>query len=160
MNAIEMLKQQHREVEKLFEKIDKAEGAEKKALADEISDKLAVHAAIEEQHFYPATKNARTEDLLREAVEEHLSAKRLIADLLDCEPEDEQFDAKIRVLKEQIDHHVEEEEGELFPKVQKLFSKDELEDLAVVMEDAARELEEGVPRESVPAQTGSPAPIE
>ena len=160
MTAIELLKQQHREVEKLFEKIEQAEGDEKKSLADEISDKLAVHAAIEEQHFYPATKSARTEDLLREAVEEHLSAKRLIADLLDCQPDDDQFDAKITVLKEQIGHHVQEEEGELFPKVQKLFSKDELEDLAVVMEDAAQELEQGAPREKVPAETGAAAPID
>ncbi|GAC1336353.1 MAG: hemerythrin domain-containing protein [Myxococcales bacterium] len=160
MNAIELLKKQHREVEDLFEKFDGAKGPQQQAIAETIADKLAVHAAIEEQHFYPATKTARTEDLLREAVEEHLSAKRVIADILDCDPADPQFVAKVKVLKEQIEHHVKEEEGELFPKVQKLFSKDELEDLAVVMQDTAEDLEKGAPRESVPAQTGAPSPID
>lgn len=160
MNAIELLKQQHREVEDLFEKFESAPGAQKQKIADAIADKLAIHASIEEQHFYPATKTARTEDLLREAVEEHLSAKRVIADILDTDPSDPQFTAKVKVLKEQIEHHVEEEETELFPKVQKLFSKDELEDLAVVMQDTAEDLEKGAPREAVPGETGAPSPID
>ena len=129
MNAIELLEQQHRDVEKLFKKIEKAEAGEKERLFDELADNLAVHAAIEEQHFYPTTKDARTEELLQEAVEEHLAVKRIIADLLEMEPDDAQFDAKIKVLNEQVEHHVEEEEEELFPKVKKLRSKDELEDL-------------------------------
>ncbi|HEY6051285.1 MAG TPA: hemerythrin domain-containing protein [Thermoanaerobaculia bacterium] len=161
MNAIELLEQQHREVEKVFEKIEKARSDAKEELFDELADSLAVHAAIEEQHFYPATKDARTEELLQEAVEEHLSAKRVIADLLECEPSDPQFDAKVKVLQEQIDHHVEEEEEELFPKVQKMLSKDELEDLGMVMEDLAQELlEGGAPRQQVPAETGAAAPLE
>ena len=161
MNAIDLLKQQHREVEELFKKIDKAGPEEKEKLFDELADSLAVHAAIEEQHFYPATKDARTEDLLEQAVEEHLSVKRIIADLLEMEPDDAQFDAKIKVLQEQVEHHVEEEEQELFPKVQKLHSKDELEDLGVLMEQTAEELEEqGAPRMEVPKETGAAAPIE
>jgi hemerythrin superfamily protein len=161
MNAIELLKQQHREVEKLFKGIEKAGPDEKEKLFDELADALAVHAAIEEQHFYPATKDARTEELLQEAVEEHLSVKRIIADLLEMEPDDAQFDAKITVLQEQVDHHVEEEEGELFPKVQKLHSKDELEDLGVLMEQTAEELkEQGAPRMEVPKETGTAAPLD
>ena len=161
MNAIDLLKQQHREVEKLFKKIEKAGPDEKEQLFDELADSLAVHAAIEEQHFYPATKDARTEELLQEAVEEHLSVKRIIADLLEMEPDDAQFDAKIKVLQEQVEHHVEEEEGELFPKVQKLHSKDELEDLGVLMEQTAEELkEQGAPRMEVPKETGSAAPLD
>src|SRR5688500_8847072 len=120
MDAIELLKQQHQEVKKLFAMIEEAEGDDKAALVDELADNLAAHAAIEEEIFYPHTLSARTEDLLREAVEEHLSAKRLLADLLECDVDDDSYDAKIKVLKEQIEHHVEEEEGELFPKVKKL----------------------------------------
>ncbi|MFL5313128.1 MAG: hemerythrin domain-containing protein [Myxococcales bacterium] len=161
MNAIDLLKQQHRQVEKLFAAIEKAGPDEKEKLFDEVADALAVHAAIEEQHFYPATKDARTEELLQEAVEEHLSVKRIIADLLEMEPDDAQFDAKIKVLQEQVEHHVEEEETELFPKVQKLHSKDELEDLGVLMEQTAEELEEqGAPRMDVPKETGTAAPLD
>jgi hemerythrin superfamily protein len=98
---------------------------------------------------------------LQEAVEEHLSAKRLVADLMEMSPDDPQFEAKIKVLQEQIDHHVEEERTELFPKVRKLLKKEELEDLGVVMEDLAEELKSsGSPRESVPAETGEAAPLE
>jgi hemerythrin superfamily protein len=161
VNAIELLKQQHREVEKLLKKIEKAKSDEKEELFDEIADSLAVHAAIEEQHFYPATKDARTEELLQEAVEEHLAVKRIIADLLEMEPDDPQFDAKITVLKENVEHHVEEEESELFPKVEKVHSKDEMEDLGVLMEQTAKELkEQGAPRMQVPAETGAAAPID
>ena len=160
MNAIELLKQQHKEVKGLFKKIEKAEGEEKQELFDAIADELAVHAAIEEKHFYPASKSARTEDELREAVEEHLSVKRVIADLLECEPSDPQFDPKIQVLIEQVEHHVEEEEEELFPKVEKLLSADELDDLGLVMEEMAEELkEEGEPRTAVPGETGEAAPL-
>ena len=160
MNAIELLKQQHREVEKLFKGIEKAGPDEKEKLFDELADALAVHAAIEEQHFYPATKDARTEELLQEAVEEHLSVKRIIADLLEMEPDDAQFDAKMTVLQEQVEHHVEEEEGELFPKVKKLLGKDALDALEQEMTATREELmEEGDPREAVPAETDEAARI-
>ena len=161
MNAIDLLKKQHVEARKLFKEIEKAGPEEKEQLFDDLADALAVHAAIEEQHFYPATKDARTEELLQEAVEEHLSAKRIIADLLEMEPDDPQFDAKIKVLQEQIEHHVEEEETELFPKVQKLHSKDEMEDLGVSMEQTAEEMkEQGAPRMEVPKETGAAAPLD
>src|SRR5438132_13529775 len=76
-------------------------------------------------------------------------------------PDDPQFDAKIAVLKEQVEHHIEEEEAELFPKVRRMFKADELEDLGVAMEDMAEDLKaEGAPRESVPAETGAAAPLE
>jgi hemerythrin superfamily protein len=161
VDALKLLKTQHDEAKQLFKKIEKAEGDEKGELFDELADALAVHATIEEKHFYPATKNARTEELLQEAVEEHLNAKRVIADLLEMSPSDEQFDAKVKVLQEMIEHHIEEEEGELFPKVKKLLSADELEDLGVVMEDMAEDLKaQGAPRENVPAETGAAAPLE
>lgn len=161
MNAIELLKNQHDEAKALFKKMENGGEEEKQDLFERLADALAVHATIEEKHFYPATKSARTEELLQEAVEEHLAVKRLIADLLEMSPDDPQFDAKIAVLEEQVEHHIEEEEGELFPKVRKMLSADELDDLAVVMEDMAQELKaQGAPRESVPAETGSAAPLE
>ena len=148
MNAIELLRTQHEEAKGLFKKIEKAEDEEKLDLFEQLADALAVHATIEEKQFYPATKNARTEELLQEAVEEHLAAKRLIADLLEMSVDDPQFDAKVAVLKENVEHHIEEEE-------------EELEDLGVVMEDMAEDLKAaGAPRESVPAETGSAAPLE
>jgi hemerythrin superfamily protein len=161
MSAIDMLEADHREVEDLFEELESAEGAaEKREIFDEIADKLAVHAAIEERHFYPAAKSKETEDLLKEAAEEHLSVKRLIADLLALNAKDETFDAKAKVLKEQIEHHVEEEEGELFPKVQKLLDSDTLDALEQEMMATRDELlAEGEPREQVPEETDKAAPI-
>jgi len=161
MNAIDLLKSQHREVSKLFSKLEKAsKAADKTELFEEIADKLAVHAAIEEHHFYPAVKAKRTEDILLESLEEHLGIKRVIADLLEVSAEDETFDAKAKVLKEQVEHHVEEEESDLFPKVKRLFDKEQLEALGQEMSAEQAELEaEGEPRRSVPAETGHPASI-
>jgi hemerythrin superfamily protein len=161
MNAIEMLKEQHEEVAELFEQIEKAKDANRKrALFEEIADKLAVHAAIEEMHFYPAVKAKRTEDILLESLEEHLGIKRVLADLLEIDVEDETFEAKVKVLKEQVEHHVGEEQDDLFPKVEKLFDEETLEAIAQEMTATQEELiAAGDPRQSVPAQTDRPAEI-
>ncbi len=163
MNAIDLLEQQHREVEELFEEFDDAgEGASKtkERLCKEISDALAVHAEIEEKLFYPESKQENTEELLRESVEEHLAMKRIVADLVESGPDDEQFEAKMKVLKEQVEHHVGEEEKELFPRVRKDLSRDELDDLGDRMQVMAEELEaEGSPSKNIPGETDSAAPI-
>jgi hemerythrin superfamily protein len=161
MDCIEMLKEQHEEVAALFEEIEDADSPESKAeLFQEIADKLAVHATIEEQHFYPAVKARRTEDILLEALEEHLGIKRVIADLLAIEANDETFDAKIKVLKEQVEHHVEEEETDLFPKVRKLLDKTTLEALAQEMTATQEELiAAGEPRNAVPGETDAAASL-
>lgn len=163
MNAIDLLERQHREVEELFEEFERAgEGAHKtrERLCQQISDKLAVHAEIEEKLFYPESKQGDTEDLLRESVEEHLAVKRLLADLLEHGTDDENFDARMTVLKEQVEHHVEEEEKELFPKVKKSCSKEELEDLGARMDELAQRIvDEGEPSSRIPDQTDHPAPI-
>src|SRR3982751_5715002 len=152
MSAIDLLESQHREVEKLFSQIEKAKDNEKKTeLFNEIADKLAVHASIEEHHFYPAVKAKRTEDILLESLEEHLGIKRVLADLLETAAGDETFDAKIKVLKEQVSHHVEEEETELFPKVRKLFNSAQLEAIGQEMSAEQAELEDdGEPRLAIP----------
>ena len=161
MNAIDLLESQHREVEKLFAKIEKSKSDDVKGrLFEEIADKLAVHASIEEHHFYPAVKANRTEDILLESLEEHLGIKRVLADLLETEPSDETFDAKIKVLTEQVSHHVKEEEEELFPKVRKLFSKEQLEAIGQEMSAEQAELEDdGEPRLSIPGEASHAAHI-
>src|SRR5688500_2343758 len=103
MNALDLLKQQHEEVSKLFkkfEKLDEGATAERRELFVMIADRLSAHATIEEQYFYPSIKTDKTEDTIREAVEEHLGVKRIIADLLEMEPTDENYSAKMKVLME------------------------------------------------------------
>lgn len=161
MNAIKILMDQHREVEALFKEFENEESSERKqAIFDELADSLAAHAEIEEQIFYPGVKMKETEDLLRESVEEHLSVKRIIADAMQLDPEDEQFEAKLTTLQEQVEHHVGEEEGQLFPKVKKAMSDEELEELGIEMENLmATLMSEGEPRANVPDQTDEAAPV-
>lgn len=159
MDAIKLLKEQHEEVKQLFEDYEEATPVSKQEIFEEIADKLAAHATIEEKIFYPATYVGELKDLLKEAVEEHLAAKRVIADLLQMEPSDENFDAKVKVLQEQIEHHVEEEEGELFSKVRKTLSKVELDFIGTEMEAMFDTLISGEPRKSVPSETDAAAPL-
>jgi hemerythrin superfamily protein len=160
MDAIELLKDQHRQVEKLFAQIEKSEDSEHTlALFEELADSLAAHSAIEEEIFYPAAYAKQTKELLQEAVEEHLSVKRVLADLLELTPEDESFDAKIKVLKEQVEHHVKEEEGELFKKVKKELGKDELETLGAEMEEQFEAEMADDPSSRIPGETDEAAPI-
>ena len=161
MSAIDLLESQHREVEKLFKQLEKAKsGQSKTTLFEEIADKLAIHAAIEEHHFYPTVRENRTEDILLESLEEHVTIKRTLADLLKIDGDDETFEAKIKVLKEQVEHHVEEEESDLFPKVKKAMGEEELDALEQEMIAEQEELEEaGDPRASIPSETGEAAPL-
>ena len=117
-----LLTRDHNEVHKLFKQYDKlaeaeAEASDRQALAEEICMKLTIHATAEEEIFYPAAREAGVEsDLLDEAEVEHASAKDLIAQIRASTPDEDLYDAKVKVLGEYIDHHVQEEEGELFPK--------------------------------------------
>lgn len=161
MNAVKMLKLQHQEVEELFEEFAKAESVEPRREAfNNIADALAVHATIEERHFYPGVKQRQTQEILLESVEEHLEIKRGIADLLRTDPGDEAFQAKIQALRETVEHHVAEEEGELFPKVERLLSAQDLELIGTAMDETQKRLRsEGNPRDAVPGETGTPAPV-
>lgn len=120
-DAIAILKEDHRAVEKLFKQFEEAKGeGRKEKLARRICLELSIHTRIEEEIFYPACKGKVDEDLLKESYVEHDAAKLLIAEIEAGSGEsDEFFDAKVQVLSEQIDHHVEEEEKELFPEVRK-----------------------------------------
>ena len=111
MDAIAMLKEDHRKVEDLFEQFEKARGDDrKKKIADEICMELIIHTTIEEEIFYPALRGKVEDDLLDEAYVEHDGAKLLIAELLQSEPSTDFFEAKVTVLSEEIKHHVKEEE--------------------------------------------------
>ncbi|HXA39024.1 MAG TPA: hemerythrin domain-containing protein [Phenylobacterium sp.] len=111
MDAIALLKADHRKVEDLFAKFESAKGdGRKQALAEEICMELTVHAKIEEDIFYPACEGSVDEDLLKEAYVEHDGAKVLIAEIEAGGPDDKFYDAKVKVLSEEIEHHVEEEE--------------------------------------------------
>ena len=111
LDAVALLKQDHRTVEDLFAQFEKAGGeGRKQKLAEQICLELSVHATIEEEIFYPACDGKVEDDLLKEAYVEHDGAKLLITEILAGEPSDEFYDSKVKVLQEQIEHHVEEEE--------------------------------------------------
>jgi hemerythrin superfamily protein len=123
-DAIAMLMADHKKVKKLFSDFDKLkeEGSDedKSAIVEQICNALKIHAEVEEEIFYPAVRKAIDDaDLMDEALVEHAGAKELIAQLEDASPEDDLYDAKVTVLGEQIDHHVKEEEGQMFPKAKK-----------------------------------------
>jgi hypothetical protein len=110
-DAVALLKQDHRTVEDLFEQYEKASGdGRKQKLATEICTELSIHTMIEEEIFYPACEGKVEEDLLRESYVEHDAAKVLVAEIMAGEPSDEFYDSKVKVLQEEIDHHVQEEE--------------------------------------------------
>jgi hemerythrin superfamily protein len=121
-DAIGLLRADHATVEELFEKFEKTRDDSKKLqIAQRVCMELKIHAAIEEEIFYPAVREVlpKEEDLLDEAEVEHASAKDLIAQIESGSPSDEKWEAKVTVLGEYIKHHVKEEQGEMFAKVKK-----------------------------------------
>jgi hemerythrin superfamily protein len=123
-DAIDMLKADHREVEQMFKQFEEMSDrakTSKKRVTDQICTALTLHSAIEEEIFYPAMRASAkdAEEIVDEAVVEHAAAKDLIAQLQEMDPGDDLYDAKVKVLSEQILHHVEEEEKQMFPKAGK-----------------------------------------
>jgi hemerythrin superfamily protein len=124
-DVLELLAWQHRQVDGLFEQLESREG-DRQAVFTELADRLAAHTTVEEKLFYPAVMAQSTEQIVRDSLDDHLAIKRVLADLLALRTNDEMFEAKLGVLKEQFDHHAhEEEEANLFPKVRDLLTKDE-----------------------------------
>jgi hemerythrin superfamily protein len=132
-NVINLLIDDHEKVKKLFkefEKLSKKNDASKVEIANQICMELTVHALAEEEVFYPVARRAISDDdMMNEADVEHDSAKDLIAQIQSMSSSDEMYDAKVTVLGEYIDHHVKEEENEMFPKVRK--AKVDLEELGM-----------------------------
>jgi hemerythrin superfamily protein len=123
MDAIQLLTRQHRELEGSLKALLESKTEQRASQLKDVGDRLAEHLASEEQVFYPAVHVGKTEDVLLESLEEHLSLKRLLADLLSMPAEQPQYEAKLKVLKEQAEHHHQEEEEHLFPKVKKMMDE-------------------------------------
>jgi len=143
MDAITLLKNDHKTVNELFKKFEKA-GANahktKAKLVEQIIHELAIHAAIEEVAFYPFIKGVSpdvTDDVL-ESLEEHHVVKWLLSELEGMSPKAERFDAKVTVLIENVRHHVEEEEQDMFPRVRKLLSRSDLQELGEALANAKK----------------------
>lgn len=161
MNAVDLLVTQHRSIESALKRVLETEDAQDRARGfAEVADMLTVHIASEEEIFYPAVRAGRTEGILLESLEEHLSLKRLLADLLALPQQEPTFVPKYKVLKEQSEHHHEEEEDHLFPKVRDLLAPAELDRLGEQMMALQHRLQRaGAPRDAVPEQTDKAAPL-
>ncbi len=156
-DACDLLIVDHDEVRQMFEQFENLSDrskVSKKRLADQICHALTVHTRIEEDIFYPAVRRAiKDEDLMDEALVEHASAKELIAQLQDMDADDELYDAKVKVLSEQIEHHVGEEEGDMFPKARK--AKVDLIGLGAEMAALKEELMQDMPSAPPPQGRGA-----
>jgi hemerythrin superfamily protein len=138
MNALEVLKQDHQKVKGLFQEVSKGgDPSNRKELFNKIDTELEIHAHIEETAFYPAL-NAYEElkDMVAEALEEHQVVKIMLEELEELGSESHDFGSKLQELIESVEHHVEEEEGEMFPKVRKIFDQSQLEQLGQALESA------------------------
>lgn len=161
MDAIKLLVDQHRKLEaELKSALGAHEPEARTSSLARVGDDLTKHITSEEEVFYPAVKAKRTEDILLESLEEHLSLKRLLADLLTLDPAADTWEPKLKVLKEQTEHHHEEEEDNLFPKVRKALDGAELEALGQQMLAVQQRLQSaGEPRDAVIEQTEEAAPL-
>ena len=141
MDAITMLKDDHRTVEALFKRFEKAGDRAftlKRKIADAVIEELSTHAAVEEELFYPATRAtvSGVEDIVLESIEEHHIVKWELSEIQHTDPHDESFDAKVTVLIENVRHHVKEEERDYFPKVRKELGRKALVELGDAMASA------------------------
>lgn len=142
MDALNFLKHQHREVEALFKKaIETKDAMERQTASKQIDRDLRVHSIIEEEIFYPELKRRAEKSEQRmevaEAYEEHGLVKTTIEGLERLDPHQEQFEAKLHVLKDLVQHHVDEEEGTMFKLAHRLFNKEELEEMGHRLKEAA-----------------------
>jgi hypothetical protein len=143
MDAITLLRDDHKSVQQLFKRFEQAGDdayVEKRRIVDRIIEELSIHAAIEEQLFYPVARATvpGVEDIALESLEEHHIVKWVLSELVDLDPAAERFDAKVTVLIENVRHHVKEEETEFFPKVRNGLSRKALADLGQALADAKK----------------------
>jgi len=135
MDAFNLLKADHRKVEKLFSQLESASGQAKMRVFEQIKMELELHTHIEEKIFYPALeKPKQTHDLTLEAYEEHDVVKKLLREMSKAKSANEEWQAKAKVLQENVEHHVEEEENELFTKAEAALSEEQIEALGEQME--------------------------
>jgi hemerythrin-like domain-containing protein len=140
MNAFQLLKEDHKKVDGLFQQLESTtERAVKtrQELFGKLKEELDLHTDIEEKIFYPAIKQAHeTREITLEGFEEHHVVKMLLKELDDMSVDSEQWTAKLKVLKENVEHHVEEEENEMFQKARQVLSEEEIDNLGTQMEEA------------------------
>jgi hemerythrin superfamily protein len=138
LDAVALLKNDHRMVEGLFKKFEATRDSRAKGrIRDDLVKELSIHASIEEELLYPAAdKRAKQKGLVLESLEEHHLVKVLLAEIDGMNPEDDRFEAKVHVLMENVMHHAKEEEKELLPKVRQVLSRSELIELGEQMEQA------------------------
>ena len=159
LNVLDLLMEQHAHVDALIEALETGQGNRAETFA-ELADSLAAHAEVEEKIFYPRIMSLETSELLHESVEEHLAMKRVLADLLTCKLDDDDFKAKLSVLKEAVSHHAhEEEEQKLFPMLRKTLSDDDLAGLGNEVLAMFETLMKSAPRNQVPKQTKEAAQL-
>ncbi len=152
-NALfDQLKMEHEEVKALFKAAEDSEGSERTAKLEEIEQALIPHARGEEKTLYSVMRQRADEekakDLTAEAYEEHRAADKLLADLKATPVNDEQWLAKLKVLKENIEHHIEEEENELFPEAKKIFNSSEFEALHTAYQTSKEDYVESLPTQA------------
>ena len=122
MDVLRLLEDEHDEAKAVFKRLEKAHGSEASRLWDQLKSMLTLHEEMEETLFYPQLKAEKpTEDLILEAYQEHHVMDLLIEEICALKPSDEEWQPKMKVLQENTEHHIEEEEGELFPKVRKIW---------------------------------------
>lgn len=159
LHAIKVLEQQHRELEALFDHYERTKSVEARTRAFEhVADRFAAHARIEEEIFYPEVYGDDVEGELREAVEEHLAIKRIVADLLEMEAGDPQFDAKMATIRDLVEHHVKSEEEKLFAMLDDIEPETFVE-MGERMCSLYRELMSESPRTAVADETARAAPL-
>jgi hemerythrin superfamily protein len=145
MDAIQLLRKDHRTVEKLFKDFEKTGAKAKhtrKRLVKKMVEELSLHAQLEEQLFYPAVQEATKEsDAVLKAMEEHDLVKVLLQQLQTMSPEEDRFDAKVAVLMQNVREHVEEEEGEIFPKLREALKRAQLEELGTRLEEGKKAIQ-------------------
>jgi len=138
MNALDLLIQDHEKVKKLFQEAEQTtDHTQKTELFDRIDTELAIHAEVEESVFYPAVEKHETlKGMVAEARDEHEEVEELLLEIEDLATEGTEFDSKLTTLKETVEHHIAEEEGEMFPKVREFFDDKILEQLGKELESA------------------------
>jgi hemerythrin superfamily protein len=135
MDVLVFLKDEHDEVKAVFKKLEKAEGSPAATLFEQLTSMLTLHEELEERYFYPELKKeSATEDLILESYQEHHVMDLLLDEIGKLEPSDEAWQPKIKVLQENTEHHIEEEEGELFPKVRKVWDLDRRKEVGQQMQ--------------------------
>jgi hemerythrin superfamily protein len=152
MGAIELLSQQHREVEQLLEKVKSSDGAEKIAALGKIAESITMHARLEEQHLYPLLRQNGMEEQVGHSLEEHAEARRLVSEILELKRSDPRLDQTVARLESAVRRHVVEEEERIFPQARERLGPEALERAGEEMKHARGSLE----NEELIAQAAQP----